>query len=260
MTANKNHGLFVWHELMTTDPKAAITFYTDVVGWKTQAFGEAGDNAYMMWVASQGPLGGTMELPQQARQMGAPPHWVANVLVSDVDATVEQAKKLGGKVLREAETMPSVGRFALIQDPQGAHLSVFTPSGDMAPHDVSKPGEFSWNELMTSDHNAAFTFYNKLFGWEKLASHDMGPMGEYLIYGAHGRQLGGMASKTKDMPMPTAWMYYIHVDGLDAAVERAKKGGGKVLNGPMDVPGGDRIAQLMDPQGAAFALHETVRK
>lgn len=152
-----------------------------------------------------------------------------------------------------------VGRFAIIQDPQGAHLAVFTPNSAMTLHDNTKHGEFSWNELMTTDHKAAFQFYNELFGWEKLQSHDMGPMGEYLIYGTKGKTLGGMMTKGKDMPMPSAWIFYIHVDNLDQAVERVKKGGGQIVNGPMDVPGGDRIAQAKDPQGAMFALHESKR-
>ena len=56
-------------------------------------------------------------------------------------------------------------------------------------------------------------------------------------------------------PMPPAWLYYTETSDLDAAIGRATKNGAKVLNGPMPVPGG-RIAQLMDPQGAAFALHQ----
>ncbi|WP_395844225.1 VOC family protein [Cystobacter fuscus] len=51
-----------------------------------------------------------------------------------------------------------------------------------------------------------------------------------------------------------SWMYYVTVEDLDAALARATAKGARVLNGPMEVPGGQRIVQLMDPQGAAFAL------
>ena len=88
----------------------------------------------------------------------------------------------------------------------------------------------------------------------------MGAMGKYLIYGLGGTELGGMFTKTKEMPMPPMWFYYIEIADLDAAIERAKAKGGRVLNGPMEVPGGARIAQLTDPQGAAFALHENANK
>jgi predicted enzyme related to lactoylglutathione lyase len=251
LRAMTNTGRLVWYELLTTDPKAAIAFYTEVVGWKTQAW-ESGD--YTMWVASQGALGGVTKLPDAAKQMGAPPYWQANIQVANVDETVAKVKQLGGRVYH-VETVPKVGRLAVIADPQGAVIAVYTPEdGAMAPHDLAKPGEFSWHELYTTDHAAAFAFYREIAGWEQLGEFDMGPMGKYLLWGREGKQLGGMMTKPKEMTAPAAWMYYITTDDLDAALARAKAKSARVLNGPMEVPGGQRIVQLMDPQGAAFAL------
>lgn len=252
-----NTGALVWYELLTTDPKAAIAFYTKVTGWTTQAW-DAGD--YTMWVGDQGPLGGVTLLPDAAKAMGASPYWQANVQVANVDQTLEQVKQLGGKIYI-VEDVPKVGRLAVIADPQGAVLAVFQPAGDpMPPHDIAKNGEFSWHELYTTDHEAGFAFYRQIAGWEKLGEFDMGPMGTYLLWGRNGQQLGGMMTKPKDMKtpdgreVPPSWLYYITVSDFDAAFERAKEAGAKVLNGPMPVPGGQRIVQLMDPQGAAFAL------
>lgn len=252
---DKNTGRFVWYELMTSDPEAAIAFYGEVVGWKTQAWKDGG---YTMWVGSQGPLGGVTTLPEPAKQMGAPPHWMANVTVADVDQTVAKVRELGGQVYVEPQDIPEIGRFAVIADPQGASIAVFKPGGEMTPHDSERHGAFCWHELLTSDQEGAFAFYSAIFGWERLLDHDMGPMGVYLIYGREGKQLGGMFNKPKDAPMPTTFMYYVEVDDLDAALARAAKMGAKVLNGPMPVPGGARIVQLMDPQGAAFSLHQRV--
>lgn len=251
-----NIGRFVWHEHMTNDPKAAIAFYSEVVGWKTQPFGSGSD--YVMWVGSQGPLGGVMKLPEEAKKMGAPPHWMANVQVESVDATVAKVKGLGGKVYKEPSDIPEVGRFAVIADPQGAFISLYQPKGAMALHDHTKEGEFCWSELLTTDRVAAFKFYSEIFGWKSLAEMDMGPMGVYQIYGVGELQLGGIMTKPKEMQMPPSWLYYTETANLDAAISRATKMGAKVMNGPMDVPGG-RIAQLMDPQGAAFALHQLVK-
>ena len=256
--ANANNGRFVWHEHMTKDPKAAIAFYSEVVGWKTQPFAEGGD--YVMWVGSQGPLGGVMKLPEEAAKMGAPPHWMGNVQVEDVDATAALAKKAGGKVWKEPADIPTVGRFAVLGDPQGATIAIFKPMGAMALHDDTKEGEFCWNELMTSDGAAAFTFYSELFGWKTLREMDMGPMGTYRIYGVGEKQLGGMMTTPKGAPLPPTWIYYAETRDLDAAIGRATKKGAKVMNGPMDVPGGGRIAQLTDPQGAVFALHQAPKK
>src|SRR5512138_766676 len=136
--APANQGRFVWYEYLTGDMKAAIAFYSDVVGWKTQPF-DKGD--YTMWVASQGPLGGVMGLGEEGKKMGGRPFWMAHVEVGDVDATAALAKRLGGKVWKEPTDIPTVGRFAVIGDPQGASLSVFKPDQGMALHDLSKDGE-----------------------------------------------------------------------------------------------------------------------
>jgi predicted enzyme related to lactoylglutathione lyase len=256
--ASANTGLFVWYEHLTKDVRTAIAFYSDVVGWKTQPFGEGGD--YVMWVGSQGPLGGVMRLPDEAAKMGAPAHWMAHVQVEDVDSTVALTRKLGGKIWKEPTDIPTVGRFAVIADPQGAAIAIFKPNSPMTLHDPSKDGEFCWSELFTSDSAAAFKFYSEIFGWKILEDMDMGPMGTYRIFGLAERRLGGMMTMPKDARMPPAWLYYASTSDLDAAIGRVTKKGGKVMNGPMDVPGGGRIAQLVDDQGAAFALHQAPKK
>jgi predicted enzyme related to lactoylglutathione lyase len=213
-----------------------------------------------MWVGSQGPLGGVMTLPDEAKAMGASPHWMGHVEVDDVDATVAQVNAKSGTVHVPPTTIPKVGRFSVIADPQGASLSVFQPEQAMQPHDTSKPGEISWNELYANDARTAFAFYSELFDWKQLEEMDMGPAGKYLIYGQGDKPYGGMMTKTADMPMPPSWIYYIHVDDIDAAVARATSKGAKTLLGPMEVPGGSMVAQLTDPQGAVFSLHGPGKK
>lgn len=254
--ATPSKGQFVWYEHLTKDAGRAIGFYSDVVGWKTQPFEGGGD--YTMWVGSQGPLGGVMKLPEEAERMGAPPHWEAHVQVDDVDATVALTRKLGGKVYKEPTDIPNVGRFAVLADPQGASFCVFRPAEAMTAHDVSKEGEFCWNELLTTDQEAAFRFYSQLFGWQILERMDMGPMGTYLVFGVGDRRLGGMMAP-KGQGMPPMWIFYTETSDLDSALQRAGKKGARVMTGPMEVPGGGRIAVLQDPQGAVFALHQAPR-
>jgi hypothetical protein len=248
-----NRGRFVWYDLMTPDPKKAEPFYTKVIGWGTQ---EMEGMPYTMWVANGTPIGGVTQLNAAS---GAPPHWLAYVEVPDVDATIKQIESLGGTAIVKPTDIPTVGRFAVFADPAGAVLALFAPvpsaSGTAGDEKNPKVGEFSWHELLTLDYKKALDFYRAIFGWEMLQEHDMGPMGVYLIYGRHGIQLGGMFNKTADMPMPPHFLHYIRVDNADRVADAVKSNGGTVLNGPMDVPGGDRIAQCMDPQGAAFAIH-----
>ena len=257
MASNEEaRGRFAWYDLMTTDIPAAIAFYTKVVGWETEDW--KGDKPYTMWRAAKGPIGGVVDLPEEAKKMGAPPNWMGYGAVPDLEATCALATELGGKVLVPPMKIPEVGAFAVLSDPQGAVIAAFSGSGDAPGHDEQKKvGEVSWNELMTSDYEGAFAFYEKLFGWTKMDTMDMGPEmgGIYQIFGRGGLPLGGMFKKPDAMPGPPMWLYYFNVDDMDAALERTKAEGGKILNGPMEVPGGDKVCQCMDPQGAMFALH-----
>lgn len=263
MTTNAEaKGRFGWYDLNTTDIEAATKFYTELVGWGIETWAGAG-HPYSMWVGPRGPLGGLMKLPEEAKKMGAPPHWTSYVIVPDVDATTEQAKSLGGKVMVPPMAIPTVGRFSVLQDPYGAVFCAFSGESEAPGHeDQGQLMEFCWHELATPDVDGAWTFYQTLFGWEKTGSMDMGPeMGTYQMYGRKGASLGGMMKKPAAMPGPsTFWLYYINVESVAKSVEKAKALGATLLNGPEDIPGGGSIAQLMDPQGAAFALHSMPKK
>ncbi len=248
-------GRFVWHELMTTDPQAAGAFYSKVLPWKTQP---SGMPDYTLWVCRQDQTGGLMAQPESARQAGAPPSWLVYIGTPDVDATAAAAERLGGKVLKAPDDIPNVGRFAVLADPQGATFAVFTPGP--TPEGGNPPSsDFSWHELATSDSQGALAFYSELFGWSRGPAHDMGPAGTYQLIEHGGAQVGGVY-KLMDASKPPHWLTYIHVAVSTRRPRRPKAAGGRVTQGPMEVPGGSRIAQILDPQGGAFAVHEPARQ
>jgi len=255
--SNEKRGQFVWYDLMTADPKAAKDFYSQLIGWGTQEWEGEGDQPYTMWTNKETPLGGVMELPEEAKAAGAPPHWMAYVSVDDIEQTVSKVKEAGGSVLHDATEVPGAGSFAVLADPQGAAFAIYKPANPEGEDSTDKGqiGQFSWNELATSDYKGAFSFYSDLFGWEPQEAMDMGPGGIYQIYGQGGASLGGMFNKPDEMPGPPMWLYYVSVKDVNVTVEKVTELGGQVLNGPMEVPGGDLIAQCVDPQGALFALH-----
>lgn len=244
-------GRFVWHELMTTDTKSAAAFFRKVLGWNTQAF----DNEYSLFVTGKNQRAGLMILPDEARQMGARPHWLSYIGTPDVDATARQAASLGATVLKSPADIPTVGRFAVLQDPQGAVFAIFTPLSAAGPERDAAVGEYSWHELATTDWRSALEFYRALFGWVETNRMDMGPGGTYVMYGHDGRTLGGMMNKPKEQPGPPAWLPYVRVPDSRKTAAAFKKAGGAVIFGPDAVPGGDLIAQGLDPQGAVFAMH-----
>jgi len=242
-------GQFVWHDLLTPNPAGAHEFYGKVLGWKKQAWEQ--DASYQMFAAPSGPIGGTVEARAET------PHWLPYIATTDLDAAVATGTRLGGRVLRPAESLPNGGRYATLADPQGASFGLYASKDSTGSDRAPQVGEFSWHELATTvAPSVVFPFYAELFGWDEISQHDMGPMGMYLVFGRNGQQLGGVFDKSSQGgPGSAYWLGYVSVKDLEGTVERAKGARGSLLTGPMDVPGGDRIAQLMDPHGAFFALH-----
>lgn len=117
------HGAFSWSELMTPDVEAAKQFYSALFGWETEEFLGAGMPYTLVKVGGEA-VGGMMAPSSDCA--GKPPAWGVCVTVDDVDATARQVETLGGKVLRPPEDIPEVGRFCVLQDPQGATLCAIT--------------------------------------------------------------------------------------------------------------------------------------
>jgi predicted enzyme related to lactoylglutathione lyase len=244
-------GQFVWHELKTPDADAAHAFYAKAIGWKSQPWEE--DSSYVMFAAQRGPIGATAA-PSNDKG-GVPPHWLPYIGTGDIEKTVQQAQELGGSVAQDIDSLSTGSRYAVLADPFGATFGVYESAEDYGTITPPQPGEHSWHELMTGDYHAAFDFYSSLFGWQKMDEHDMGELGTYMIWGLDGRQLGGMFKAMEGAP--PAWLSYVQVKDVHQLARKVKSAGGKVLNGPMEVPGGDWIVQVVDPQGAVFAGHAT---
>jgi uncharacterized protein len=265
MAQGSIHGKFVWQELTTEDPATAVSFYSKVVGW--HAHPNASHPTYTEFGIGSTHSAGMMPLSDDLRAAGVRSHWLPYVGVSDVDASVASAQQLGAKVSHAASDIEHVGRFAILTDPQGGAFAVFKPSGSggggggggAAASGAVPPGSFAWLELATSDYEAAFEFYGKLFGWQVIHRMDMGPQGVYLIFGSEGVQRGGIYKMHQERSAKPYWLPYAEVASADAAGAAATAAGGRILVGPMDVPGG-RMVQLIDPSGAMFAVHSAAAK
>lgn len=258
MSAEKTHP-FVWYELMTTDAAAAVSFYHAVAGWNAQAAG-FGPVPYTVLSVGQAGLGGIFELNAEMCAQGAQPAWVGYIGVDDVDAHVERLKAAGGSIQMGPMDMPGVGRFAMVADPGGANFVLFKPTSTEPLPEIAPrtQGSIGWRELHAADGEAAFQFYSGLFGWTETSRMDMGPMGFYRLFATgptsgRGPAVGGMMTRMPDSPR-AFWLYYIEVDALGAAMDRAVAAGGRLLMGPHEVAGPMYIAQFFDPQGALFAL------
>jgi uncharacterized protein len=247
-------GSFVWHELRTTDAHGAADFYAHVVGWQVKDSGDPGGVPYKLLAAGGHDTAGLMQLSPDMLAGGMRPAWVGFIGVDDVDAYAARVEQAGGKLHCPPQDIPGIGRFASVEDQQGAVFLLFKGTRDMATPPITTPGAVGWNELSANDGPSAWTFYSNLFGWTEDSVMDMGPMGVYRIFSTGGPRVGGVMTRDpKTAPMPF-WLYYFNVEDIDSAVERIKEKKGQLVMGPHEVPGGMWIVVGVDPQGANFAL------
>ncbi|WP_257448323.1 VOC family protein [Archangium lipolyticum] len=243
-------GAFVSYDLRTTDLEKAEAFYAAVVGWRVQRSGDA-----RAFFAGEQRVGALVALPERARAQGAPAHWLGHISVEDVEASARRVVALGGQQLGPVQRTAEGESIATLKDAQGAVFAV--SSGGQA----RRPEAIVWHELYTTDRERAWSSYAELFGWKESKTLQMPPpVGPYQMFTRAGgeRDMGAMANMARIPGVHTHWLFYLSVEDLDAALEKTRSLGGVVANGPMEVPGGGRVAQCEDPQGAAFALHHYI--
>jgi predicted enzyme related to lactoylglutathione lyase len=237
---------------MSTDLPAAAAFYAKVVGWGVRDESTP-DLAYTVFTSGRASISGLMQLPLDATKMGATPRWMGYVGVDDLDATFNRIKRLGGAVY-VPPTDTNIGRISVVADPQTAVIALvdgLKPAAQQ-PAALEKPGQVGWHELLAADWPKAFAFYGELFGWQK-AHGEGGVEDGYQLFSAAGQTLGGMFTKRPVEPVPY-WLYYFNVSDIDTALERVRNEGGRIFEGPFEVPQGSWIVRCIDPQGAIFAL------
>jgi len=245
---------FAWYELLTTDVEAASAFYGKVVGWGAKD-ASTPELAYTVLDAGEVPVGGLMELPEEGRRLGATPRWLGYVGVDDIDATALQIGRRGGAVLLPP-TDSNIGRVSVVADPQKATFAL-VDGLTYGPQSggLEELGRVGWHELLAQDRNKVFDFYREIFGWQK-DSTETGPAEFYQLFSSAGQTIGGMLTKLPSVPQP-CWLYYFNVDDIGAAARRVNSGGGRMLQGPIELSDGCWIARCVDPQGALFALQGT---
>jgi uncharacterized protein len=250
------HGDFIWYELLTSDADAAQDFYGNLLGWTFDDSGQTGMD-YRIFNAGSASVGGVMPISADMAAGGARPLWLGYIGVDDVDASVIAIGKAGGTILMPADDIPGVGRIAMVADGQGAPFYIMRGESDQNSSSFAayapRNGHCAWNELASDNPDAAVRFYTGLFGWRQEGEMDMGSLGNYRFFHHGAGMIGAVMTKMPDMPV-SLWSYYFRVPDIDAAIVTINAGGGTMLRGPDEIPGGDFSINAMDPQGAAFAL------
>ncbi len=253
------HGDFVWYELMTSDSDAAQEFYSGLLGWNYVDSGQDQVD-YRVFSSKEAQIGGQLQLTPPMVEHGARPAWVGYIRVDNVPAALEKARAAGATVLVEGQEVPGVGPFAMLHDPEGAFYYIIDDQSGEESHAFSshepKVGHCAWNELMAGDTEAARSYYGDQFGWVVADTMDMGPLGLYQMFknGAdRDFMFGAVMGRPPEMPV-SMWTFYFRVPEIGAAEDYVKGKGGQIINGPMEIPGGEFVFNGIDPQGAMFSV------
>jgi hypothetical protein len=238
---------FCWHGVLSTDVDKAKAFYAETIGWKVEDMEMGGEKA-TMFVAGGKPLAHLMEPPMP----GVPSHWQNYLRVDDVDKTVKEVERAGGKVIAPAIDIPP-GRFAVVTTPSGAAFSVYHEADEaQATHHPGGEGGIHWTELHSQDIDKDLAFLEKVFGFQ-VNSQDMPGGMKYHILQHGGKDRGGaMQAMSKDVP--SNWMSWVHVGDVDAALERVKRNGGQAFTDGMEMEGIGRMAAVADNTGGTFGI------
>jgi uncharacterized protein len=245
-----DEGVPSWVDMGSPDPDTSRAFYGALLGWDCpEGPPEAGGYSVCLLrgktVAGLGP----QMMPD------VPPNWMTYVNVHSADDTVAKVSANGGTVLAGPMDVLDVGRMAVFADPLGAVIGLWQPKSHIGAQVANEPGAFCWNELITTDLDAAKAFYKAVFGWD---ANDVGPPGgeqPYVEWRLGDNPVGGMMPKTPEMPpdMPPLWGVYFAVADCDASVAKAQELGGSLFMGPTDIEPG-RFAVMADNVGAVFNL------
>jgi hypothetical protein len=258
MTATLTYtlGKFVWRELYTRDVAAAKRFYSGLFGWTAEDVPMGPDWSYTLLKNGDKQIGGIMDLANLPNEgQGIPPHWAVYVSVADVDATAEKAVAAGGKLLNPCMDIPNVGRFAVLQDPQGAVIQVFrSASGD--PEDrAPERHEFCWENLSTTNPTKAAEFYQQVIGWGTTTMNDT----ILFTRQSHGETVSLASVGPAPEGTPSHWAPFVAVDRVEAAIAKARELGGEVLLDRTEIPEVGAFGVIRDPIGAAIFLFESNR-
>jgi predicted enzyme related to lactoylglutathione lyase len=178
-----------------------------------------------------------------------PPSWLTYITVDDVDAAAARVPSLGGSVLMAPYDVPTIGRVAIVADPQGGKFAAFQSLTPGATDTTPATHSFCWAAIVAKNADAIVPFYTSLFGWTPS------PMGEpgHVLF-SRGEEMVGSTMQSADTSKPTQWLNYVAVEDLGASTKKAQAAGAELVYGPVVVPNQGSYAVVTDPTGAMVAL------
>ena len=232
-----------WVDLSSSDAQASRDFYTGLFGLKADVNPDPQYGGYAMAKLGDHDVAGI----GPTQNPGQPTPW-SSTRDRRCDGLAARVQAAGGTVVAAPFDVGDQGRMAVFQDPSGAYISAWQPTG-MASFEIGAANAYGWAELSARGLDQDIPFYGQVFGWTTRTS-DMGegqpPYNEFQL---DGRSVAGAMEMNPMVPaqVPSNWLVYFNVDDVDEAHGRAIAGGAQEMMAPGDFPGG-RFAILTDPQ------------
>jgi len=242
-----NQGRFVWRELLVKNQAKASAFYSTVFGWKAVTADMGGGYRYTLLKNGEKDVGG-LTAPPADKEVA--PSWLTYITVDDVDAVAARVPSLGGSVMMAPYDVPTIGRVAVVADPQGGVFAAFQTLTPGATDTTPQTHNFCWSVIVAKNVDAVVPFYTSLFGWTPS------PMGDeegHVLF-SRGEEMVASTMQSRDGAKPAQWINYVAVENLDASTKKAQAAGAELVMGPVAVPQQGSYTVVADPTGALVAL------
>jgi len=252
-------GSFCWIELATTDQNAAKKFYSSLFGWAAKDNPMGPNEFYTIFKIEGRDAAAAYTLRPDQRSQGVPANWSLYVQVDNADAAAKRAAQLGGKVCAPPFDVMESGRMAVLQDPTGATFCVWQPRKDTGLKIAGVEGTLCWADLNTPDATRARKFYTEMFGWKITDDTDDDPPSGYVHIQNGEEFIGGIPPvRPGNSRTPPHWLPYFQVTNCDTSAAKARQLGAKFYLEPMTMENVGRFAVVADPQGAVFAIFQSM--
>lgn len=247
-------GAACWVDHVSPDPGKATAFYTGLFGWRSAPGPHMTDRAHTILALEDGRLVAALMAHVPEAPSGTRAVWTTYFTVTDLEASTKSITEANGRVFLGPTDIGSLGTFAMLFDPQGAHVGLWQPKEFAGAMVMNQPGAYCGSELTVRDATAAKAFYETVFGWTGR-TRPFGPTKYTDWHVPTGPVINGMIWMDETRPTQTRahWMVYFAVADCDATAARAIELGGAVPVPPTDAPRG-RFAVLNDTQGAYFSI------
>lgn len=270
MTERYIPGVPCWADATYRDAAAAADFYRGLFGWELEDTMPSDRPGHYFQARLDGGRVAAVGSIVDDVTPTAEPAWVSYVWVDDADATTEIARRAGAAVIIEPTDIPGSGRLSLFADPQGAVIGLWQPGDHRGATTINQHGSVVFNDLYTTDLDAAAAFYRDVFGWgiedtggitmwtmaaygDHLETLQPGLRDQMAQMGAPGFENVVASVQTTDGP--ARWGITFAVDDVETSTARAVELGATLLSGPTQTSWVIE-AELRDPQGAPFTLSQ----